>query len=345
MQLMSGEDVAALIDLLLEDLPVKVLCIVSSGPTIGMTEGEITRAVERRIPRCEDALNLQGRVRATLGWMLAHGDIDSASSYRFVRVPTYAIHYTADNVFAVQLLGDDHLDDEIGRAISLAGCVLRKEVILDSSPDLENDQPFAQGIRRTITALASARDDILTHLKDAGVTHIDISELERNLPGIDGLVMLPNQAYVSHPPSWGVWQRYDARLPVGKRWGQIPSWETAEPGLLRWVQSLDRRGYFYSRYFWHDGQPKLAELSRSFALLWTYRLDRDAGQSAVVYVDGQELWLSLEVPSEHEQWLGLLSTKVGRTYPFTHYTLNRPATIVGEQLQSTLGVSIVAERP
>jgi hypothetical protein len=75
-------------------------------------------------------------------------------------------------------------------------------------------------------------------LSELGVNHRNMDELERSLPGIDGLVMPPKQAYVSTPPSWGIWHRYDAYLPEGKRWALIPSWETAEPGLLRWVQAL-----------------------------------------------------------------------------------------------------------
>lgn len=345
MKLMSRGDAEALVDLLLEDLPIQVLRIVSTGPPLGLTEGEITRIIERSIPRCEDSLNVHGRVRATLSWMMEQGDVDAAGSHRFVRVPPYAIHHIAGDEVTIQLFGDDHLDDVIRREIRLLGYTLRIERVLAESGESEITNPFLQVIRRTLTAPASVTENLLKRLSELGVNHRNMDELERSLPGIDGLVMLPKQAYVSTPPSWGIWHRYDAYLPEGKRWAPIPSWETAEPGLLRWVQALDRRGYFHSRYFWHDRKPKLAELSRSFALLWTYRLDNDAGRSAVVYADGHELWLPLEVLSEHQQWLGLLSAKIERDYSFTHYTLNRPAIEIGEQLRRTLGVSVAAKSP
>lgn len=345
MQLMSKTDVTALIDLLFEELPTRVLRAVSSGSHSGMTEGEIIRVIERGIPRCKDALDLQVRIRASLEWMLTHGHIDSAGSHRFVRVPPYAIHHTTETEISIQLFGDDCLDNEITRVTGEVGCTIRREPEVGSFIGSMAGLPFVPGIRRAITAPARLRNELLKRLESMGVSHQDIVDLEHTLPSIDGLVMLPEQSYVSNPPSWGIWYRYDSHLPAGKRWAQVSAWESVAPGLLRWVQSSDRRGYFYSRYFWHDSRPKLAELSRSFALLWTYRFDKEDGRAAEVWVDGNELWLPLEVPPEHQQWLSLISTRVERAYPSTHYTLNRPATYVGERLHKSLGVSVLVKRP
>lgn len=345
MQLMSRGDAAALVDLLQESLPIQVLRIVSSGPPLGMTEGEITRTVERSFPQCDGFVDLQDRVRATLSWMLAHGDIDSAGNHRFLRVPPYAVSHIVDRTITVQLLGDEHLDDVIRSKVNLLGCVLRADTVLADSGERETALPFPLGIKRTVIAPATVAEGLLECLGRLGVNHKDIAELGQTLPSITGLLMLPTQAYGTIAPSWGIWFSYDAHLPEGNRWRQIPSWQDAAPGLLRWVQALDRRGYFYSRYFWHDRKPKLAELSRSFALLWTYRLDKDAGRPTDIWVDGHDLWVPFEIPSEHQQWLALLSAKVERVYPYRHYILQRPTLAVGEQLHETLGVSVIAKRP
>jgi hypothetical protein len=346
MQVMLRDDAAALVELLLETLPTQVLRIVSSGPPSGMTEGEITRLLERGIPRLDNTVELQGRIRAILNWLMLHGDIDSAGNHRFVCVPPYAIYdLDAQGTTTARLSGDDRLDDAIQRDVSLLGCAFRNEIIISELGDLEATTPFPKGIKRTIYAPAHAAQSLLDNLSNLGINHKSVSELGNYLPSIDGLMMLPKQAYDTIAPAWGIWFSYDTFAAQGQRWKKIASWHAAEPGLLRWVQSIDRRGYFFSRYFWHNRQEKLAELSRSFAMLWTYRLDNDTGRSTNIWIEGQELWLPLEIPAAHQQWLNLLSERVERIHPFTHYVLNSPATAISNRLHETLGVLIKAQRP
>ena len=346
MHLYSDDDTRVLTDLLLVELPVTILTIVSETTPDGIGRGEIHRIVEGSLPGTIDLAMLDERIESILRWFVRNGDVDTAGSHRYVRVPPYVVRQKAVNGTAsMRLLGDKRLDILIFDQVSAHNCFLHTETIMTSPSNDGGGTAFPVGIRRSITFPIESAGFVESCLEDLRIEIVDIDLLDRNLPTIHSLFYPPQNAFNAIAPKWGYWDNYDAALQSEDRWSRIDQWGTAKRGLLRWMPSLDRRGQYNCRYFLHDGCAHLAELGRSFAYLWMYHFDYEQRKPRRIWASGRDIWLPPKIPDAHWQLLALLSEYFEWSGAFRRYHLTCPAETVGERLNGTLGVQLIEAKP
>jgi hypothetical protein len=327
MKLLSGEDVTALVDLLLESLPARVLSYLSKRG--GQRVVQVSEALTRSLPADIDQLALGEHVERMLEWFVGRGDAYFSAGGKLFAFPPYACFQPPDrDKVPGAVFGDSRAEHLIEAALSSFGSKLRHSLVHGEQTVQLGVIPI--GLERTFIVLGDQVDLLKQSLEALGVVIVDQERVRAGLPAVEDLRLPDPEAADACPVLLdGQWQVYrpESTRSQYERWEASPQWESGSDMLGRWMPNEARR-FWERRFFVRSGMRGVVEVSRDESLLWQYASDTTTGMPLPVRhrLDGNTFTIKLPgtLPPEFAQWIRLLTGRPVEV-DYTGSTITGPA--------------------
>ena len=295
MQLLNQEDAVALLELLKDNFPQQVLKIISSEGV--QREMQIVSECSRWFPR-NVRIETRRWVNTILDWFVRRGDVEKGSGGRYHCIPSYAIGNQISS--DIWLCGDPCQDAQLLKELRPLGLTLKYKTIYETEG---NNSPIPVGLERFIPIPEEIDSKVIPIFEHLGIVYIDLHELEEQLPRISQIVVPSESDLEIVPIQSGLWETYNSEYYGEERWNPDEEWHFAVANLVRWRPSDDWQGESNARVFYHADSGRITELGTETSSLWQLHLDTKAGNSRVVWWDGNMLWVPRVVPVVTQQWL------------------------------------------
>lgn len=342
MQVLDNDSQLVYISLLIEEMPSNVLEFLSLSPKEGATEGGIIGFIKQRLPSSIGVEEVHDQCREIIRWFMHNGDIEQTNGNRYILIPTYIIRIeSAQNQTVYKVCGDLRTDSLFSNHLGARRDRYQFQVVQHKwKKNNAFDLPLYIGLRRTVICASENQASFEEFVHEKGISLISPQEITDTLPSISRLMLPPRDAYKVIPPSWGIWFIYRPANNRLDRWGEIKNWLDSDVfSILRWQSSDDWRGEQSARFFLRQGNERLHELSPSTARLWMFYQDQQNHNNKNFWVVDKTIWVPLEIPHPHQQWLQLISSSWERLNNLRKYSLiGKPEEEAASILQSTLAI-------
>lgn len=329
-----------------EAIPRRVLEATARGE--GKREAQVRAEVARWSPQAISSEEVSRRVGDALDWFAARGDVERGAGGRYRCLPPYLIELPERGAHVRwALYGDPRAEPLLERVLRPYGGRISHRAPLLSTEDEPSQRQSSRGWERVLAVPAKHFAEAASRCASEGMSVFGLENLVNALPRISALTAPPDELLSTDAPGSGFWDSYCPTSDRSKRWEEARYWRSGDSRLVRWRPSEGWLGERDSRYFYHAGDGRVAELDADTAALWQLYLDRDAGRPRRAWRDGTGLWVPRMLPQAAHQWLMLLAAGPAQTlggWSVLNIDHNRFRHVC-ETLEGTLGLLCSKGRP
>ncbi len=334
---------------LVDEVPRRVLEAVATEE--GRRAPRLVNELTRRLPRIVDPETIAGWVDESLAWLIVRGDVEREPRGIYRCTPPYLVETgTPVNGSLLRLHGNPLAEPDLLRILKLFEPRLTHGVARPNSRSgaYEEMRPDLGLLERSLIIDPPKYSEAVRWCESRGYAVLRPSELASRLPRKDD-VLSPSENDLASlgNAAFGIWETYDPTTDREERWNRAEDWQNGNAQLVRWRPSDDWEGERSTRFYYHAGSGRVAELSAQMGTLWQLYLDSLMGHPRTIWWARNRLWVPRVLPTATLRWLELLSGLRARPVgPRWRLTMDEAAAgIARSALYESLGLRFLKGYP